>query len=377
SCIDVAHDALGKLIDRSGDPRYADVVFERTRTPVHVVAVENVFERNGLTEVDMHLPEPLPELAQRAQEAEHAFFFLRLARELAYVGRAFDDALVAEVHGQEDHRPSRVAQKTAHGHGEHAGLRLQQAAGAAAAAFDEILDGVPPRHDGSDVFHEDDGVEAVAAELAANEEGAAHAQQPADDGEVEVDACRNVRHEIAVDVDDVRQQQIIHMTAMTGHIDDLVALRGAFEGLQVSDGDAVIEAIPEPGQQTFQEPDEGMRVVRGNLFRVTRRLKQCHPAGERLLAHFLGHGGAHGVRPQYACDDGAPVREVGSNARGSMLRIERTERAGDAAAAYRQPDLIAEQAAQRNGLFQLNERITSVEDDLQELAGAAGQRPVL
>ncbi len=234
------------------------------------MAVQNVLERDGLAEVDVHAPEALAELAQRPQEAEHAFLLLGLAGKLADIGGAFDDALVAEIHGQEDHGPRGVAQEAAHRHREHAGLRLQQAAGAAAAAFDEVLDGMAARHDGGEVFHEDDGVEPVAAELAADEEGAAHAQQPADDRQVEVDAGRDVRHRIAVDVDDVRQQQIVHVAAVAGHVDDLVALRDALESLQMPDRDPVVEAIPEPGQQALEEADEGMRVVGGDLFRIPR-----------------------------------------------------------------------------------------------------------
>ena len=67
-------------------------------------------------------------------------FSFGLPDELADVGVAFDDALVAEVHRQEHDGPRRIAQEAAHRHGEHAGLRLQQPPGAAAAAFDEVLD---------------------------------------------------------------------------------------------------------------------------------------------------------------------------------------------------------------------------------------------
>src|SRR6185437_7661344 len=207
--VDVAHDAAGEVIDGCGDPRRAGVLIERARAPAALVAVQNGFQRDGLAEVDVHTPEALPELAERLHETEHRFLLLGLAGKLTDVGGAFENALVAEIHGQEDHRPGRIAEEAAHRHGEHPGLRLQQPARAAAAAFDEILDGVAARHDGGQVFHEDDGVEAVAAEFAADEEGAAHAQQPADDGEIEVDAGGNVRYRIAVDVDDVREQQII------------------------------------------------------------------------------------------------------------------------------------------------------------------------
>ncbi len=278
--IDVAHDAAREVVHRGGNPRRTGLLVERSRAPPAVVAIENVRERDRLAEIDVHTTEALPQLSQSAYQAEHALLLLGLAGQLADVGGAFDDALVAEIHRQEHHRARGVAQEAAHGHRQHAGLRLQQAAGAAAAAFDEVLDGMAPRHDGREVLHEDDGVEAVAAEFAANEEGAAHAQQPADDGQIQIDAGRDVRHGIAVDVDDVGQQQIVHVAAVARHVDDLVALRGALESLQMPDRDAVIEAIPQPGQQTLEESNEGMRVVGGDLFRVTRGLQQCHAPRE-------------------------------------------------------------------------------------------------
>src|SRR5690348_13955358 len=99
------------------------------------MAVQYVFERDGLTEVHVHAAEPLAQLPQRPQESEHALLLLGLAGKLAYVRGSFDDALIAEIHGQEDDGTCGVAEEAAHGHGEHAGLRLQQAAGAAAAAL--------------------------------------------------------------------------------------------------------------------------------------------------------------------------------------------------------------------------------------------------
>src|SRR6185437_11865197 len=208
-------------------------LIERAGAPFIVVAVENVLERNRLAQVDVNPPEALPQLAQRPQQAEHALLLLGLAGKLADVRGAFDYTLVPEIHGQEHDWARRIAQEAAHRHGEHAGLRLQQAAGAAAATLDEVLDGVAPLHDGGEVFHEDDGVEPVAAEFAADEECAPHAQQPADDGQVEIDARSYVRHGIAVDVDDIRQQQIVHVAAVAGHVNHLVALRHALESFQV------------------------------------------------------------------------------------------------------------------------------------------------
>ena len=47
-------------------------------------------------------------------------FSLGLARQLADIGPALDDALIAEVHRHEYHRPPRIAQVAAHRHRQHA-----------------------------------------------------------------------------------------------------------------------------------------------------------------------------------------------------------------------------------------------------------------
>ena len=92
---------------------------------------------------------------------------------------------------------------------------------------------VTARHDGREVVHEHDGVERVAAQAAADEKRAALAQEAADHRHVEVDAGGDVRNRVAVPVDRVGQQQVVHVAAVAGHVDDLVALGGALQRLDV------------------------------------------------------------------------------------------------------------------------------------------------
>ena len=65
----------------------------------------------------------------------YAFFFFGPAGQLADIGTGFDDAFVAEIHREKNHRATRITQMTAHSHGDHAGFRLQQASGTRAPAL--------------------------------------------------------------------------------------------------------------------------------------------------------------------------------------------------------------------------------------------------
>ena len=159
------------------------------------------------------------------QQVADALLALGAARQLADVGVALDDALVAEIDGQEHDRPLRVAQIAAHRHRQHAGLRLQETPRARAPTFDEIFDRMAATHDRTEIFHQHDGIQRIAGKTSANEERPALAQQATDDGHVEIDTRGDVRNRIALRIDRIREQQVIHVTAMTGHEHDFVLLR--------------------------------------------------------------------------------------------------------------------------------------------------------
>ncbi len=101
---------------------------------------------------------------------------------------------------------------------------------------------------------------------------------------------------VTVDVDCIRQQQIVHVTAVTGDIDDLVALRDPFQRVEVTEDDTVVEAVPQPRQRRLHEANEGVRVVSGDLLGIAASLQERLPARDLLLSHFLRHGGAHRPR---------------------------------------------------------------------------------
>src|SRR5262249_2455773 len=146
------------------------------------------------------------------------------------------------------HRAGGIAQETPDSHGEHARFRLQQPARTTAASLDEIFDGVTARHDGGEVLHEDDGVQGVATKTAAYDKRPALAQEAADEREIEVDTGSNVGNGKAIHIDDIRQQQVVHVAAVARDVDDLVVFRGTLQRLHVPEFDTVVQPIPKPRQ---------------------------------------------------------------------------------------------------------------------------------
>ena len=263
-----------------------------------------------------------------------------------------------------------IAQEAADRHGQHPGLRLQQAPRATAAAFDEVFDRVATRHDRGQVLHEDDGIQRVATETATNEEGTALTQETAHNREVEVDAGRDVRDGEAIHIDHIRQQQVVHVAAMARHIDDLVAFSRALERLDVPELDAVVKTVPQPGQGAFHEADERVRVVRSDLFCETLRAQNRLVARELLLAHLLRDNSTYGTCFQHARNDRTAVGKVGAYARCAMLRVKGTQGARDASATDCHADLLTEKAAERNRIVEFDDDVAPVEKDLHEPARA-------
>ena len=69
-----------------------------------------------------------------------------------------------------------------------------------------------------------------------------------DDRHVQVDARRDVRHGKALVIDDVRQQQVVHVAAVARHVDDFAAFVDALQAREVRDFDAVIKPSSRVGR---------------------------------------------------------------------------------------------------------------------------------
>ena len=149
------------------------------------------------------------------------------------------------------------------------------------------------RHHLGEVLHEHGGIERVAGEAPSQEERAAAAQEAAHHRQVEIVAGGDVRHRESLVKHHVGEQQVVHVAAVTGHIDDLAALLDGFEAREIGDLDAVVEPVPQPPERSGHEGDEGMGIVRGDLLAVgpceIERLAPREPPGVHLLAHRLAH----------------------------------------------------------------------------------------
>jgi hypothetical protein len=236
---------------------------------------------------------------------------------------------------------------------------------------------VPARHDGREVFHEHHGVKRVARETAPDEEGAALAQEAPHHRDVEVDARGDVRDRVTLVIDDVRQQHVVHVAAMTGHVHHFVATVGDFlERGRVVELHAVVDAVPHPAQQLFGDLHERVRIVSRDLEGVLARQQQSRAVLVVFLARFGGHHRAHRARAQDLRDDGPAMREVRPDARGPLAAQDAAKHPRDA------PRLVAgrrriHQRLQRDGLAHLHHDVAAVDEHRDELSRARGQRPVL
>ena len=73
-------------------------------------------------------------------------------------------------------------------------------------------------------------------------------------------------------VQHIRQQQIVDVTSVARDIDDLMGLGEFFDPGYAIDVDAVVQVVPEPGQQGVKETDDAVGLIGGYLTSVAQRL---------------------------------------------------------------------------------------------------------
>ncbi|MNF79469.1 hypothetical protein D3C84_616820 [compost metagenome] len=265
---DFLAEAVGGFVEPGGSELRAEFLL----APVRLFAVEEFRQFDRLAEVHRHLAETLLKGADDFEDVEDRFFFLARTTQFAEVSPAFQYALVADVHRHEHDRHARGAQEAAQGDRQHPGFRLQHAPGARTATLDEVLHREAFGEQGVQVLVEHRGVERVALERAAHEEGAATPQQAADHRHVEVDPGGDVRRGQSVAKQQVGQQKVVDVAAMAGHVDHFVTRGDLLHAFDVVDLDAVVDLVPEPAQHHFHEADRGVGVVRGDLVAVAQCL---------------------------------------------------------------------------------------------------------
>src|SRR5690606_19152878 len=167
---------------------------------VGAVAIEAVLEARLLHELveaehlaELHVEAAVARAEDRGglEEPADVLLLLLLAGELAHVGLLLDDALVADADGHEAHL---LAAEHEHGvdqHGEQAEFGREELARARAPALEEEPDAVALDEELAHVRVDEGRVELLPLEAAADEEGAAAAEDGAGREEAQVLARRD------------------------------------------------------------------------------------------------------------------------------------------------------------------------------------------
>ena len=174
------------------------------------------------------------------------------------------------------------------------------------------------------------------------------------------------------------------MAAVAGHVDDFIAVGDLAERVDVLEIDAVVQAIPDAGQQVRHRRDECVRIVRGDFIDAASGLEQHLAAavaglaiGPAPVADGLRDRLAHGARTQHFGDDGTAMREIGADARRARPRKLRAQRTRHAARDRCGIHFAAEQAAERNRLAQLHHDVAAVDQHAESAPQPAADRPAL
>ena len=375
--VDLDQDALAQRVHHRIEPGGLLVAAERMVAPLRCALIEDVAEEDRLAEVDGHLAVAMAQHAEGAQQAEQAFLLLRLAGQLRLVAAGFHQLFVADVYGLENHRATRSPQEATHGHRQHAALGRQQATGARTPAFDEVFDGDAAVDQHGDVLAEYGRVQRVRLETAAQEEGATATQDRPDHRQVEVVARGDMRRHDVVLVEQVAQQQVVDVAAVTGHVDNFVARGDVAQRVEMVHLDAVVELVPQRLQQERQRAHHRMRVVGGDLARHLARPAADLGFVHAFLARLVGNAAADGLVVEQAVDQRAPMREVGTDDGRADASEMGAQHAGDLAHRALRRQALGQHLAQADRRGETHQRVAAIEQDRQQPAEAADHAPVL
>ncbi len=249
-----------------------------------VDVAQHVGERQRLAELHAEAPVAADERVERLHEAPHALLLLLAAGELAHERLLLDEALVADADRAEAGRARRHAERGVDHEREEPQLGRQELARARAAAFEEELEGRAVLDQPAHVGVDHRAVEAVAGELAADEEGAGAPQDRAYRQEVEVVARRDDRHRQLVAVEDPREEHVVHVRLVRGQEDERPLLRELAQAL-----DALLVDLD--GREHARRGLLHKLVEGGDRRHVERRLHRAEHR-HRPGGHDLPLGGA-------------------------------------------------------------------------------------
>ncbi len=185
--------------------------------------VQICHQRQGFAKVNVSLAE-VAQFTQPTQHLRQTLFFFGRTAQLFRVGAHFHHVFIPDVDRHQRDRTRTATQHCLNGHRQRAGLRIEQTTGTGAPPFNKVLHGITAAEQLAQILPEDGGVELVALEGTANEEGTQTAENRACWPEVQVDTGSNVRRHQPLVIEDVREQQVVHVAAVAGHVDNLVAV---------------------------------------------------------------------------------------------------------------------------------------------------------
>ena len=185
--------------------------------------VQICHQRQGLAKVHVALAE-VAQFTQSTQHLRQTLFLFGRTAQLFRVGAHLHHVFITDVNRHQRDRTRTATQHGLNGHRQRAGLRIEQTTGTRATAFNKVLHGITAAEQLAQILPEDGGVKLVTLEGTTNKERTQTAENRACWPEVQVDTGSNMRRHQPLVIEHVREQQVVHVAAVAGHIDNLVAV---------------------------------------------------------------------------------------------------------------------------------------------------------
>src|SRR5579884_347742 len=264
---------------------------------------QRLAQRDGFAVAHVGRPVAPLEDAARAQERTERLPLLGLAQHFARVRLLLGNAPVVDRDRHEVEVAPHPLQEGVHDRREHPELRREDLSRARAPALDEELLRVAFADEEREVLPEHHLVELVVVEGAPDEEGPGAAEERSERPEVEVVARGGVRRREVVRVEDVAQDQVVEVAAVTGHEDDRVLLHALDHALEPDDLEPSEHARPDAVEEDLDQAEVEPPKVGGHLVDVAARLLEHPPPGHpalgrqapdeprqlRIAEHLLAH----------------------------------------------------------------------------------------
>ena len=157
-----------------------------------------------------------------------------------------------------------------------------------------------------------------------------------------------------------------------------MAGRGSAGLVEVMHVDAVVQLVPEVGQQERGRTHHRMRIVGGDFHHQVVRTAPRFGLADVFLRRRRCDGRAHRLGVQHRIDHGAAMRQVGTDHRRADAAEMRAQHAGDLAGQAFGTDVarFVHHRAQRHRRGEVHHRVAAVEQQRQHAAETAHHHPV-